>query len=185
MNAGESPSVPGASPGRFIRSALRGANKGIDMTTKTKRSEKEESAAELRKLLKPGDTVYTVLRHVSRSGMMRRIDLYVVKKGEPRYITYYVGKVLEYKRSRDKEGLSVGGCGMDMGFHLVHSLGYALWGAIARDGTGSRATAIRKAIRKASGHYLMQGGRTEEPDPAQPAGEWFGAAGYALKHSWI
>lgn len=149
-----------------------------------KAERKAESLAYLRKLLKPGSTVYTVLRHVSRSGMSRRIDLYAHSKDGPIWITGPVGRVLDY-READKGGLVVGGCGMDMGFHLVHSLGYALYGDLASKGTGRKANRLRAQLRKVCGHYMMQGSRTEEPDTTKPAGEWFGAAGYALKHQWM
>lgn len=149
-----------------------------------KASRKAESLKELRKLLRPGETIYTVLRHVSASGMSRRIDLYIMRRGHPRYISWHVANVLDYKIPDRKEGLVVGGCGMDMGFHLVHSLGYALWGDLAKNGTTKAATRLRERIRKASGHYLTQGG-APEPDCSKPGSEWFGAAGYALKHSWI
>lgn len=97
--------------------------------------EKAESLGILRKWIKPGTTVYTVLRHVSSSGMSRRISLYVLIGNEPRYLDYHVGKVLDYKRHPRHDGLTVGGCGMDMGYHLVHSLGYALWGQVGRRGS--------------------------------------------------
>jgi len=45
------------------------------MTKKTERdNERTEAIAKLRKMLKPGMTVHTVLRHVSGSGMTRRIS---------------------------------------------------------------------------------------------------------------
>ena len=43
--------------------------------TKAQQAERDEAREKLRKWLKPGDTVYTVLRHVSRSGMMRTIQV--------------------------------------------------------------------------------------------------------------
>lgn len=95
---------------------------------KTKESEKKEARRDLTKLVRRGTTVYTVLRHVSASGMSRRIDLYVIKKNEPLRITWGVARLLGCRMARDNEGLVVGGCGMDMGFHLVHSLSYALHG---------------------------------------------------------
>ena len=39
------------------------------MPTKQNIKERDEARARLREILKPGDTVYTVLRHVSASGM--------------------------------------------------------------------------------------------------------------------
>lgn len=95
------------------------------MATK-KLTEKIESIQALRKILKPRDTVYCVLRHVSSSGMSLRIDFYVVKKGAIVYLTGWVGSALEYRRHSDG-GLVVGGCGMDMGFAVVYNLGETLW----------------------------------------------------------
>jgi hypothetical protein len=152
-------------------------------TTKAKREAKAEAVAQLLKILKPGQTVYTVLRHVSSSGMTRRIDLYVIQGKQPRFISGYVARALEYRQHKSG-GLIVGGCGMDMGFHLVHSLGYALWGTLARTGTTKAATRLRQRLAVACRSYLCQGG-AELPDPTLPADEWFGATGYALKHDWI
>lgn len=44
--------------------------------TKQQQSERDEFIAKLRETLKPGDTLHTVLRSVSRSGMQRVIDVY-------------------------------------------------------------------------------------------------------------
>ena len=152
-------------------------------TANEKAEAKAEAIAVLRKRLKPGDTVYTVLRHVSASGMSRRIDLYVIRGNRPEFLTGWVGKVLGYTHHKDG-GLLVGGCGMDMGFHLVHSLGYALWGGIARYEKGPRATKVRQLILKADPHYFTQGGGTA-PDPAEPSDQWYGGSGYALRHEWL
>lgn len=154
------------------------------MKTSEKAAHKAESYKHLRKILKPGDTIHSVLRHVSRSGMSRRIDFYKMTKDGPIWLTGAIGRVLEYRES-DQGGLVVGGCGMDVGFHVVHSLGYALFGDLASKGTGAKANRLRARLRKVTGHYLMQGGRTEEPDTTKPAQEWFNAAGYALKHQWM
>jgi len=90
----------------------------------------EEARATLRGILSPGDTVHTLLRHVARSGMSRNIACVIVRDGELRDITWLVSKALGWpvrNSGRTGEGVVVGGCGMDMGFHLVHSLCYALW----------------------------------------------------------
>ena len=81
---------------------------------------------QLRKMLKPGATVYTVLRHVSSSGMTRRIDLYTVRKGEIAYLSGYAANLMGYTLHKDG-GIVVQGCGMDMGFELVYNLGAYLW----------------------------------------------------------
>lgn len=117
--------------------------------------DRQEAAAELRKLLKPGTTVYTVLRHVSSSGMSRRIDLFVIKGGRLVFLSGYAGRLLGLHRRGRHDGLVVGGCGMDMGFHLVYELGAALW---------------------PKGTRTPHGIRNGQPDTD---------GGYALKHSWI
>jgi hypothetical protein len=86
------------------------------------RTEQIEAIKELRELLKPGETVYTILRHVSASGMSRVIDLFIMRGNEPRRITWSVAQALGYAYDQKREGLGVSGCGMDMGFHVVYSL---------------------------------------------------------------
>jgi hypothetical protein len=102
-----------------------------------KQTEKVEAIKHLRKLLKRGSTVYTVLRSVSKSGMSRRIDLYTVKKNQIVFITGLVCHALEYSLPGKHQGLFVQGC-MDMGLHLVHSLSYALHGMDNHDSKGNR-----------------------------------------------
>lgn len=91
-----------------------------------KEQEKQEAIEELKKFIKPGDTVFTVLRHVSRSGMSRAIDLYVMQDNEPWRISWTAAKLLEgYDKTH--EARKAGGCGMDMGFHLVYTLSRILF----------------------------------------------------------
>lgn len=91
--------------------------------------QRDEAIQELRDTLQPGDTVYTVLRHVSRSGMSRTIDVYVIRDNEPRYLSYWVARALGWTVNSGRiEGIKVNGCGMDMGWHLVSSLSYTLFG---------------------------------------------------------
>lgn len=107
--------------------------------TKVQAAERAEAVKELRKLLPKGSTVYCVLRHVSSSGMSRRIDFYKInrKRGDMSFLSGYIAKVLGYRRHGD-DGLVIGGCGMDMGFHVVNSLSYALHGMKANDGSKHR-----------------------------------------------
>ena len=84
----------------------------------------------LRNILKKGDTVYSVLRSVSRSGMSRKIDFYAIGDDKrPIWLTGYMAAL----RGRDSGGgglnggMRVDGCGMDMGFHEVYSLARTLW----------------------------------------------------------
>jgi hypothetical protein len=145
-----------------------------------KLAERAQACADLRKILEPGMTVYTILRHCSRSGMMRHISLLVAvpayvdvyarnpdgstnydakprrkRNGcETRDISYLAACAMD-DRLADDGGIKIGGCGMDMGFDLVYRLGAALW---------------PKGTRKPHGM------RNGEPDSS---------GGYALKQRWM
>lgn len=95
--------------------------------TKMQQSERDDAIAELRATLKPGTTVYTLLRNVSRSGMSRDIDVYVMEDNQPRRITWTVAKAADMTYNRKAEAIRVGGCGMDMGFHVVYNLSRSLY----------------------------------------------------------
>lgn len=135
-------------------------------------TEREKAVIRIREILKPGDTVTTVLRHVSRSGMTRHIDAYVFRDGEPRYLSYLVNEVLGWGMSQRYEGVKVGGCGMDVGFHLVYSLSYALYG---------------------SGYECIQDEENKVRCPSNyhvNSRDWtkyngLHTDGYALKHRWL
>lgn len=181
--------------------------------------EQQEACANLRAILKPGQTVYTTLRHVSSSGMFRVIQVLVpvrdsertsVLNDEPAKVgmigypktgpnAWTDSKVAEVTAASDlvsfrsdpgiffgrdqvrlyrhkpvlaiqdisglaadatsngwddRGGVRVGGCGMDMGFHIVYTLGHAMW---------------------PNGTRKPHGTRNGEPDTA---------GGYALKHKW-
>lgn len=90
------------------------------------KQEIKEATDQLREWVRPGDTVYTIIKHVSASGMYRVIDLYLIKDNNPFRISGYAAKLLE-GYDRKHEGCRAGGCGMDMGFHLVYNLGSALF----------------------------------------------------------
>ena len=92
-----------------------------------KEQERAEAIMQLRKLLRPGSKVYTILRSVSASGMTRHIDLYTVRRGGMACLTGYAAKALGYRHDYERGGLVVGGCGMDMGYHVVYSLSRALF----------------------------------------------------------
>lgn len=129
------------------------------MTKTQDKSERAESIRTLKKLLKPGDTVFTVLRHRSSSGMSRDIDFFIIRKGEPYWLSYHVGKVLGLKRSKGRDGLKVGGCGMDMGFHVVYELSRALFpkGFVpAKAGRGGRNGSDPNEIDTDGGYALNQ-----------------------------
>ena len=88
-----------------------------------KDDKRKEAVEELReKWLTPGNTVYTLVTHVSRSGMQRVIRVYVIQDNNPLDISYLVAEALEWKLSDKFEGVVVKACGMDMGFHMVYTL---------------------------------------------------------------
>lgn len=99
------------------------------MTQKAK--ERAEAISWLRERVKPGDTIYTVLRHVSRSGMSRRIDLFKLdcQDGKPvkLWLSGMASRAGLGSMARDCNGIRVDGCGMDMGFHVVYNLSVTLF----------------------------------------------------------
>lgn len=100
------------------------------MTTSAKKTRFEESKDMIKRILHNGDTVYCILRSVSKSGMSRRIDFYVFKDGTKYFLTNAIAEVLGLGYNtedwRQSKGARVNGCGMDMGFACVNDLGAML-----------------------------------------------------------
>lgn len=102
--------------------------------TKAQETARQHAIDRLREWIKPGDTVYTILDHVSASGMTRHIRVLVPMTGserpEFRHPNNAVGRALGLRHGkrngRDVDGLVMGGCGMDMGFALVYDLGVGI-----------------------------------------------------------
>lgn len=101
-------------------------------------NDQEWAVHALRGWMPIGSTVWTVLRHVSRSGMMRVISVHTLYRRKPDAeqgkclgisdLTRSASRVLGWRIHRDRDGIVVSGCGMDMGFHLVYELAQCLWG---------------------------------------------------------
>lgn len=72
-------------------------------------------------------TVYTILKHVSKSGMMRVIDVYIIRNNEPLRLSWSVAQAIGHTYNRKHEGIQINGCGMDMGFAIVNNLSIALF----------------------------------------------------------
>jgi hypothetical protein len=86
--------------------------------------------------LKPSDTVYTLNRHTSSSGMSRDISLFVARDGEIMDITYYAAHAIGWRlvERNGRRAIRVSGAGMDMGFHTVYTLASVLYrGAVEGD----------------------------------------------------
>jgi hypothetical protein len=86
--------------------------------------------------LKPNDRVYTLVRHVSASGMSRDLSLFVAINGEIIDITYYAAHAIGWRlvERNGRRAIRVHGAGMDMGFHTVYTLASVLYrGAVEGD----------------------------------------------------
>jgi hypothetical protein len=118
-----------------MRSSVN-TKKGNKMETATL-SKKEQKQADydyakkqlLGYYLNEGDTVYTIIRSVSSSGMSRTISLKVARGGQILDLTYFASVVLGWPlvEKNGSRALRVGGCGMDMGFHTVYTLASILF----------------------------------------------------------
>lgn len=98
------------------------------------KAQQEEARERLREWLQPGDVVYTILKHVSSSGMNRRIAVKLIRANpeweggvEIRDLTWNVAQALGWRFHEPSESISVTGCGQDMGFHLVYTLASVLF----------------------------------------------------------
>jgi hypothetical protein len=122
---------------------------------------KDEAVTKLRKEFAPrGDkrkTLYTTVTHVARSGMSRSIRCFAQSKDADGMwdVSHLVARAIGAPMDEKNGGLKVGGCGMDMGFHVCHSLGYALF---------------PKGTKKPHGR------RNGTPDTD---------GGYAINHRWL
>ena len=161
--------------------------------TKAQQSERDEYIAKLRETLKPGDTLYTVIRSVSRSGMSRVIDVYHFTTGDDgklskSWLSYWIAKAtgesFQDGNGGKPEGIRISGCGMDMGFAIVYRLGEVLYpdgfgeeliypnGSRGRGNTPAMAA---KAIEHGATCYGRNGNESG----------WDTNGGYALHQEWL
>lgn len=163
----------------------------------------------LRALVAPGDTVFCIQRHVSRSGMMRHISFKVAPKvaGKPSAntdggladITHYVAAILDLRRADgwSYNAVKVSGCGMDMGFATVYALSHALypegfgdvgvsgWGAMSayHMARASDFVGKRPATPEEARQWINEGARFSARNG--DASGWETDGGYALLHRWM
>jgi len=146
--------------------------------------ERAEAIAKLRELFPAGSTVYTINRHTSASGMSRSISVLVQDSDGPREVSYLVARALDYRIDQKRGGLVVGGCGMDMGFHVAHNLAATLY----PEGFGCTG-------EKCPSNDHSNGDRDHTPHghrgPNYVLGDrdtlrhWHASGGYALRHRWL
>jgi len=102
------------------------------MTISAKELDREDGKEKLLEhYLKEGQTVYTILRSVSSSGMTRHISVLAVdNEGGLSDITYYAAAALNESLHEKNGSRSIrqNGAGMDMGFNLVYNLASVLYG---------------------------------------------------------
>lgn len=103
------------------------------------KAERQEALERLRDWIKPGDTIYCICRHVAASGMSRTIQLVGIKieatgqeptrtlEPMPLFYGFNVATLLQTRYHREREGIMISGCGMDMGFALVNDLERSLF----------------------------------------------------------
>lgn len=162
-------------------------------------AEQMEMQDRLRKILVPGTVVRTISRHTSKSGMSRSISVVVnTPEGMVDLDWMIVRAGLGYRFDNKHDGIKVGGCGMDMGFHLVYSLSRSLYPngykCSGHDGTG------RKPRCRSNDHtnyrsFTVVGdwdpetrewvGRVANPKKNYSRGRIHRDGGYALSHAWL
>jgi hypothetical protein len=148
--------------------------------TKRQSLEAEDAKKTLRELLPPGSTVLCILRSVSRSGMSREIS-FLTK--DHQNVTGLFALVGDYRRGK-RDGLTVSGCGMDMGFAVVYDVSRRLYpGGFGIEGEGPLGHEIRPGTKDHAAQAVKMGvkfyGRNGD------SSGWDNDGGYALSHRWI
>jgi hypothetical protein len=155
--------------------------------TKAQKTERSESLERLRGSLSPGDTVYCILRHRSRSNMSRVLQLVKMTPDGPYYLGWNVSTALGIPYDKKHEGLRIGGCGFDAGHEAVYSLARALWpegfgciGEKCRSNDHSNGDRDRTPHGAKNGKPVSLGGTCEDV-----FSHWHRAGGYALRQEWL
>lgn len=152
-------------------------------TTKGVDARREYCIKKLREMMKPGQKVYCMLRSVSRSGMSRVISLYIVHKGELRNIDAYASDVLLWGEA-DGGGIKVGGCGMDMGFHTVYTLGrYMFRDGFGIEGENPEGLKVTPKTKRQAESMVERGVKFRGRNGDSTG--WDNDGGYALQREWM
>lgn len=137
--------------------------------TKQQKQEREEAITKLRGFVNPGDTIYTIRRHVSTSGMSRIIDMKIMRDNSFIHIGGNASAAIGLTWDDRKQGVKVSGCGMDMGYHLVYTLASVLFP------DGFECVGLEK---RCPSNDHSNGDRNYEPHHHTDGG-------YALRHIWL
>lgn len=115
--------------------------------------------------------VYTSLRHVSTSGMMRVLKVHVAQNDEILNLSGWVADATGSSWSDRYDGIIRRGCGMDMGFDLVYSLSRALW----------------PQGYPCDGRHCSSNDHSNSPYPERSSESAFHHTdgGYRLQHKWL
>ena len=139
--------------------------------TKAQEAERQEAITQLRDWFPPGSTVYTILRHVSRSGMLREIGVVAIgADGDTRHPNWATAKACGYTLGKS-DGVKVGGCGMDMGFAVAYNISATIWPEYRCPGKDCPSNA----------HQYDRETKTCPPKD----GKTMHHDGYALRHRWL
>ena len=142
-----------------------------------KQQAKEEARRKLKELLPPGSTVYTILKHVSRSGMLRVIDMAIVQDDQTTSIPYGlledVGFFEYFPIDKNEQGFRATGAGMDMGFDMVYNLSVMIY---------DKGFACIGYENKPHGQRCPASDHHNEDDQDKTVHK---SGGYALRHRWM
>ena len=100
----------------------------LSIVSITKAKEAIDAKEALLGVLSHKQTVYVIIRNVSRTGMQRKMDFYAVQHGRNRYLTGYVASALGLRRDKETGACLIHGAGMDMAFGTVYELSQTLFG---------------------------------------------------------
>ncbi len=155
---------------------------------------RQESIDYLRPMLKPGTEVATLVTHVARSGMSRSIKCYVIHNGTLHHITGHVARLTGNSVDHNNGGVKVGGCGMDMGFAIVYSLGRTLYPdgfrCAGKSCPSNDHSNPRHVVHRDDDGWVEGLGMCHQPGYVGPMerdgkSKHRGDGGYALNQRWI
>lgn len=128
--------------------------------------EKREAIERLREWIKPGDTVYTIVRHRSRSGWRHVVQPLILRDGDPLYLGYNLAQAAGLRYDRNREGVVYDGCGYSKTFQAVYDLAATLY----RDGFGCIGQDCPSSEHgNGDRDYRPHGCMCGEPHPGQPS----------------